>query len=110
MVQVFLMSPRKRDSHDGKGYQQHVILQRQILALQNLSYPAQDGLGFFSFNHIIQVSLEQTSAKCNWYAQGPWHSQKHALMTQVKTKIYCGYVSCNTNSYLLPSKKVYLKF
>lgn len=26
-------------------------------------------------------------------------------MTQVKTKIYCGCVLCNTNSYLLPTQK-----
>lgn len=41
------MSQRRRDLPDGRVYQQYVILQKQILALQNPSFTAQDAFGFF---------------------------------------------------------------
>lgn len=103
MVQVCLVSQKRRDLYDGRGYQQSIILPRQILAVQIL--PTQPKMVWgFSFNHH-PIFLKQTSAKCNWCAQGPWHDQKHALMTKVKTTIYCGCALCNTNSCLLPTCK-----
>jgi hypothetical protein len=46
---------KQRELRGKRDYQQYVILQRQILAFQNASFPAQDGFGF-SFNHRVVIA------------------------------------------------------